>query len=171
MVEQPFSLHGPRGVVPGLLWTAESTTVRRPLVLLGHGGSGHKRAARIVELGRWFVAERGIAAAAIDGPYHGDRVPAPLSVSEYQRRITAEGPDAVVDRMVVDWQAVVDEFRDDGLIGSVGYVGMSMGARFGLPFAAATCSLLRCGVFGKFGLDQAGLPCGMEMRERIQTDA
>ncbi len=67
-----------------------------------------------------------------------------------------EGIEAVTERMSQDWSAGLDELDEQGLVDAtqLGYVGMSMGARFGLPLAGRLGKRLRCRVIGKFGLEQ-----------------
>ena len=52
-----------------------SSLLQPPLILMGHGGGGHKRNDRMHMLGRLFSAVYGWCAAAIDGPVHGERGP------------------------------------------------------------------------------------------------
>ncbi len=149
--ERSFILHRP-APVPGVLWSPQATAPQAT-VLLFHGGSGHQRSERHLQMGLRLASE-GLAAVAIDGPYHGGRVTAP---SAYQQLIADEGIERVTARMTADWLEALSALAGLGLADDahVSVFGMSMGARFGLPVAAALGSRLQCAVLGKFGLRQA----------------
>jgi pimeloyl-ACP methyl ester carboxylesterase len=155
--ERSFRLHRRAGPVPGVLWSPE-TAKPRATVLLFHGGSGHKRSERHLRMGHWLAATAGLAVIAIDGPYHGDRVPAPMTPPVYQQLIADEGIERVTARMTEDWLDAVGVLGGLGLADDahVSVFGMSMGARFGLPAAAALGPRLQCAVLGKFGIREAG---------------
>jgi dienelactone hydrolase len=111
---------------------------------------------------------------AIDGPYHGDQVTAALPAAQYQARIADEGIEAVLDRMTADWLATVTALVGSGVTTAdrIGYLGMSMGTRLGLPLAAAMGEQLRCVVFGKFGLQQSpAVHEGLDKPKRVAADA
>ena len=154
VTERSFLLGRSSGAVPGITWSPISGTP--PAVLLFHGGSGHKGTARHMRIGRWLASVAGLAVVAIDGPYHGDRVSSPLEPAVYQQMIVDEGVEGVIARMTEDWLETVGELAALDLLdgADVSVFGLSMGARFGLPVAAALGSRLRCAVFGKFGIRQ-----------------
>jgi len=127
--------------VPAVLWTPSSANAPLPLALIGHGGAGHKLDDSRLDLARRY-ASAGLAAAAIDGPWHGERA----------RSRPERWGDIETDLMVADWRATLDELValpeiDDQ---HIGYGGVSMGTIFGLPFVAAE-PRIRAAVLGLAG--------------------
>lgn len=159
VVERRFDLKVDDQIVPGIIWTPEGASGTRPVVLLGHGGTQHKRIANVLGLARGFVRHLGYAAAAIDAPGHGDRITDPEAAAASRRRLQSRlrdgssnppdrfvmSPDEArewVDRTargVVEWRALMDDLEaTEGLTdGRFGYWGVSMGTAIGLPFVAA----------------------------------
>lgn len=140
--ERQFEIDGARGPVPGLVWTPAGAAGGRPLVLIGHGASGSKREGHVVALARRLVRHHGFAAAAIDGPVHGDRRQdggsvAGLAFLEFSQRWA--GDPEMTDDMVTDWRRTIDRLAalDDIGAGPVGFWGLSMGTILGLPLVAA----------------------------------
>ncbi|MEY9859532.1 dienelactone hydrolase [Catenulispora sp. GAS73] len=172
--QRSFLIHRPTEDVPATVWTPTTRPgPPLPLVLLGHGGSGHRHSERIVALAARFTST-GYAAAAIDGPFHGDRVQQPLTPAEYQARVADEGIETVLDRIAADWVATTTHLAEAGIADGmrVAYVGLSMGTRFGLPAAAALGPSLRCAVFGKFGLESStAFNPALHVPDRVRRDA
>ena len=171
VTERRFDLERESGTVPGILWAPMEHGRPVPLVLMGHGGSGHKRSDRQLMLGRRLATVSQIASVTIDGPYHGDRVPEQLDRQQYQAMMAAMGVDKVTDGMVDDWGATLDALSQLDTIDAsrIAYMGFSMGTRFGLPYVAAAGDRLRCAVLGKNGLRQTS---GMaNMAPRFERDA
>lgn len=165
VLERRFDLEVSGRRVPGLLWTPQAASGPRPLVLLGHGGSLHKRSAYILGLARRLVRHHAFAAAAIDGPVHGDRRP------DGGRDPAVVGPDfrkdwerpGFTDEVVEDWKATLDAFSKLPELGEgpVGYWGLSMGTICGLPFVAAE-PRVRAAVLGLMGVQG---PTGRRMAD------
>jgi alpha-beta hydrolase superfamily lysophospholipase len=169
VVEQRFDLHTGDDVVPGIRWSAEGATGPRPTVLIGHGGTQHKRAPYVLTLGRRLVRHLGYTAVALDAPEHGERVTDPDAAQRRRQALEARrtaGPGAgppVFDpaeakewverstRAIGEWKTLVDELEADGGGGRYGYWGVSMGTLIGLPFVASDHRIVAA-VLGLAGL-------------------
>ena len=154
--------------VPGVLWTPEAPQGPRPLILMGHGGSQHKKTAGIVARAEAYARRHGWATLAIDAPGHGDRITRE-EAEAYQRDVgarvrgetTTAWSEEDLKRMndrhlkaVPEWNAALSavqalEFIGDG--GPVGYWGVSMGTGIGVPFVAQQPKITAA-VFGLLGL-------------------
>ncbi len=131
VVERRFDLKNDDRIVPGIVWTPENAVGTRPLVLIGHGGSGNKRMEYVLALARRLVRHQGFAAAAIDGPGHGDRA------DSVETDLWWSQP--VIGSMIADWKATRAALAEIPEVGDgpLGYWGLSMGTLFGVPFVAA----------------------------------
>ena len=163
VTERRFDLKVEHEVVPGILWEPEQALAdgtARPTILIGHGGTQHKRIDNVLALARRFVRHLGVSVAAIDAPGHGERIADKEAADAARRRLQGRiaggrrngtpqplemGPEeakAWVDRTsngVKEWQALVDDLqanRPDLAAGPFGYWGVSMGTAIGLPFVA-----------------------------------
>jgi len=150
-IERAFTVTRSDTAIPGILWQSSKNEDRAPLVLMGHGGSGHKRNERMVMLGRMFSEVYGWNAAAIDGPTHGDRGPV-TNAADPEYAAMWQGTDPVGE-MITDWKAVLDALMalDRVAPEQIGYWGVSMGTMFGLPFIASD-PRIRVAVLGKAGM-------------------
>lgn len=169
VAETAFSFDHDGETVPGILWRPQGATGPTPVVLLGHGGTQHKRTPNILGLARRFVRHLGVSAVALDAPGHGDRVLDAQAADEFrrelERRVTARGGEASeaeasrplvdVDRAVAEWSALLDLLEADSITreGQIGYWGVSMGTMIGVPLIA-TESRLTCAVLGLMGITE-----------------
>ena len=168
VTERGFRLPCEGRQVPGIVWTQEGGSAPTPIVLIGHGGSGHKRQPHLLSLARRLVRHHGVAAAAIDGPLHGDRRPADLDEGDVEARRRRFARRRAVDEMIADWQATLDALQKLPELGvaPVGYWGLSMGTMFGVPLVAAE-PRIAVAVLGLMGIREDSGPLG----ERFERDA
>ena len=167
VTERRFDLQRADRTIPGLLWEPEAQTPNTPLVMLGHGGSGHKRQEYILAVAR-RLARQGMAAVAIDGPVHGDRrtngpSDGTAEMVEFSR-LWRDDP-AMTDAMVADWRATLDAIQSPAVLGAglVGWWGLSMGTILGLPVVAAE-PRISVAVLGLMGLTGP-------TKDRLRADA
>src|SRR3954447_19784371 len=164
--ERHFEFKAGKDVVPGITWTPAdggATGTRRPTILIGHGGTQHKRTPNVLALGRRFVRHLGYTAIAIDAPGHGDRITDHAAADGARRSLEArvaqgrrEGRAAGLQfdakqarawverttRGVAEWKALLDDIETSDDLGVSrngpwGYWGVSMGTAIGLPFVAS----------------------------------
>ncbi|MAE95614.1 MAG: alpha/beta hydrolase [Deltaproteobacteria bacterium] len=151
--EQRFDVLCEGRRVPGILWRPSDATELGPLVLLGHGGSLHKRADYILATARRLARHHGIASIAIDGPGHGDRR---ADGGLDPERVGAEfesswqEPEAT-KKIVADWKAALDAVQSELGSGPVGYFGLSMGTMMGVPVIASE-TRVQVAVLGLMGV-------------------
>jgi dienelactone hydrolase len=146
--ERDFTIERHGKAIPGVVWQQLQATGARPLVLMGHGGTGDKRSAKMLRMAEIFTTGYGWWAAAIDGPVHGAR--GPVTDSAYRQMWTRP---TVVQDMIDDWTTVLDALTllDEIDKTRIGYWGVSMGTMFGLPYVASDARI-RAAVLGKAGM-------------------
>jgi len=165
VAEYDFALTVDGERVPAVIWTPAGAKGPRPLVLMGHGGSQHKKAPTLAERAQRYARDHGWATLSIDAFGHGERVSqeeAAATVADIHSRVRGgerSGPSNLfktmgerVRRIVPEWRAALDAAQSMDFIGAggpVAYWGMSMGLVCGVPFVAAepriTCAVLGLG--------------------------
>ena len=169
--------------VPAVIWAPEGAQGPRPLVLMGHGGSQHKKTPGIRTRAAQYAKRLGYATLAIDAPGHGDRVSreeAAQMMREVGARVTGQVASPMTNERfaqmlrrtqlaVPEWKAALDvaqSFDFVGARGPVGYWGVSMGTAIGAPFVASE-PRIACAVFGLAGLREGA--SAMEAAARAIT--
>jgi len=155
VVEQRFDLRVDGDVVPGIRWLPEGAAEPRPTILIGHGGTQHKRVPNVLGLARRFVRHLGYTAVALDAPGHGERVTDPEAAAERRRTLQARiaaGPGggertfgteearewvSRTTKGIAEWKALLDQLDSEHGSAGYGYWGVSMGTAIGLPFVAS----------------------------------
>lgn len=166
VTERDFAVTVAGERVPGVLWTPAGATEPRPLILVGHGRTQHKRAESVLALTHPFVRNHGYAVAAIDAPEHGDRTTpeaTAAALAEITERMTARTRASTAERnrqhderaarAAPEWRATLDALAGLDVVDAerVGYWGLSMGTSIGVPWIAADARV-RCAVLGLFRL-------------------
>ena len=159
VVERAFNVAVDGRRVPGACWRPEAGNANAGLVMLGHGGSSNKRAPYLLAIARWLARRHGIAAFAIDGPGHGDRLAAD---AEPRFESVWEAPHTT-DETIADWHGALEFVQGALGVAPLGYWGLSMGTMMGLPLIAQTPAVKAAllGLMGVWG----------PTAERLRADA
>ena len=169
VIQRDFDIEVAGETVPCVVWAIEGARTPRPLIIMGHGGSQHKKTLGIRSRAGDYARNLGYATLAIDAPGHGDRISREESdrlAEEVGARVMGETNAPPMDparlkmmterskQVVPEWKAALDAVQEldfVGLEGPVGYWGVSMGTAFGVPFVAAE-PRIKCAIFGLAGL-------------------
>jgi dienelactone hydrolase len=152
LVERTFNINVNGDSVPGVIWTPENPSKDHPILLMGHGGSQHKKFVGVVNRAHRYVRDFGFVVVAIDAPGHGERTPSEQSVkfvAELQKRMAERQPvgEIVANEMArlalqatPEWRATLDAVQAldyVGTDGAVGYWGIAMGGAIGVSLIAS----------------------------------
>ena len=147
VVERAFAIEVAGRRVPGACWRPEGATAPTGLVMLGHGGGANKRAPYLLAIARWLARRHGVAAFAIDGPGHGDRLP-PDAAPNFEN--VWQAPETT-DNTIADWHGALEFVQSTVGTTPLGYWGLSMGTMMGLPLIAGTPAV-RVALLGLMGV-------------------
>lgn len=168
VLQRDFQIEVAGESVPCVIYAREGATGPRPLILMGHGGSQHKKIEGIRLRAIQYAKEFDWATLAIDAPGHGDRITreeAEQNMIEVGKRVRGEvsAPmdparmEMMAQRSVLaipEWRAALDAVLEFDFVAgteNIGYWGVSMGTAIGVPFVAAE-PRIKCAVFGLLGL-------------------
>lgn len=169
VVQRDFRIEVNGDTVPCVIWAQEGARGPRPLILMGHGGSQHKKTLGIRTRAIRYANKFGWATLAIDAPGHGDRISREESealAQEVGARVRGESdaptwsPERLKmmgersRRAVPEWKAALDAALALEFVANderIGYWGVSMGTAIGVPYVAEE-PRIKCAVFGLAGL-------------------
>ncbi len=169
VAQRDFRLEVDGQSVPCTVWSHPDAGPAPVLICMGHGGSQHKKTAGIRARALEYAARLGWVTLAIDAPGHGDRISRERS-AELERsvgaRVTgradgrgldpeeARALSSIAQRAVPEWRAAIDSTLGLDCVSphaAVGYWGVSMGTRIGVPMVAGD-PRIRCAIFGLAGV-------------------
>ncbi len=170
VVQRDFSIDVEGETVPCVIWAPADASGPRNLIVMGHGGSQHKKIETIRLRAIDYARRFGWATVVADAPGHGDRISreeAARLAEQVGARVRGQATEAAPDmearfrqmgerakQATAEWKAMLDTAQGFDFVGDdhgVGYWGVSMGTAFGVPFVAAE-PRIRCAVFGLAGL-------------------
>lgn len=152
IIERTFNIEVNNDSVPGVIWTPENPSKNPPILLMGHGGSQHKKFVGVVSRAHRYVKKLGFVVVAIDAPGHGERTPSEQSVkfvADLKKRMeTGQSVSEIVANEMArlalqttpEWRAILDTVQtldDVGTDGAVGYWGIAMGGALGVSLIAS----------------------------------
>jgi len=172
VMQRDFSVEVDGQSVPCVLWAPAAAKGPRNLIVMGHGGSQHKKTENIRVRALDYARRLGWATVVADAPDHGDRISrkdAERLAREVGARVTGQTAEAPADmaqrfsqmarrgkQASAEWKVMLDAVQELDFIGEnqpTGYWGVSMGTAFGVPFVASE-PRIQCAVFGLAGLRQ-----------------
>ena len=130
MTQRHFTLDGANGPVPGVSWSPIDGPADR-LLLLGHGGTLHKK-VEYIQLVAQYAVTKGFQAVAIDGPGHGERA-FPDIEQDDDWFVNTWHRGGGTDGIVADWEATVTFMEQEHSPRPTAWWGLSMGTMMGLP--------------------------------------
>ncbi len=168
VIQRDFEIEVNGETVPCVIWAPATATGKRNLILMGHGGSQHKKTASLRARAVNYAQELGWATLAIDAPGHGDRISreeAAQLAEQIGARVAGQ-TDVPIDpkfmeraarrteMAIPEWRAALDAALDFDFVegtDQIGYWGVSMGTAIGVPFVASE-PRIKCAVFGLLGM-------------------
>ena len=168
VVQRDFIVEVNGETVPCVIYANEGAEGKRPLILMGHGGSQHKKTDSLRSRAVQWARRKNWATLAIDAPDHGDRISreqAARFMEEVGKRVSGEVRTPLdgarmkqmgkrAEKALPEWKAALDMALGFEFIAGtdrIGYWGVSMGTVIGVPLVANE-PRVRCAVFGLAGL-------------------